>query len=101
MIEDQQLEAVVRAGIFRDRQQAIQEAMHTLFTVRPQLRTEAALELFRGGEISFLRAAEMAGLDFESFRSLLRDRGIPWEVEAENSAEMDQAIANFFGDSRE
>jgi predicted HTH domain antitoxin len=97
MLVDQQLEAVVRAGLFRDRQHALQEAMQTLFTVRPQLRTEAAVELFRSGEISLLRAAEMAGLDFESFRLLLRDRAIPWEVEAERSAELDRAIQDFFG----
>jgi predicted HTH domain antitoxin len=97
MINEQQLEAVVRAGLFRDRQHAIQEAMQTLFAARPQLRTEAAIELFRSGEISMLRAAEMADLDFESFRLLLRDRGIPWEIEAGSSADLDAAIHDFFG----
>src|SRR2546425_582712 len=58
MIVDQQFEAVVRAGLFRDRQHGMQEALHTLFTVRPQLRTEAAVELFRSGGISLLRAVE-------------------------------------------
>jgi predicted HTH domain antitoxin len=96
MIVEQQLEAVVRAGHFRDREHALKEALQTLFAARPQLRTEAAIELFRSGEISFLRAAEMAGLDVESFRLLLRDRAIPWEVEAETSADMDAAIHDFF-----
>ena len=85
--------------MFRDREHAIKEAMRTLFTVRPQLRTEAAIELFRSGEISLLRAAEIAGLDFESFRAMLRDRAIPWEVETDKSDEMDQAIATFFGEA--
>ena len=96
MIVDQQFEAVVRAGLFRDRQHAMQEALQTLFIVRPQLRTEAAVELFRSGEISLLRAAEMTGLDFESFRLLLRDRAIPFEVETQNCAEMDQVLDDFF-----
>jgi len=100
VIVDQQLEAVLRAGVFRDREHAIREAMQTLFTVRPQLRTEAAIELFRSGEISLLRAAEMAGLDFESFRLLLRDRAIPWEIEAQTSAEMDRAAGDFFREPR-
>ncbi len=101
MLVDQQLEAVVRAGLFRDRQHAVQEAMQTLFAVRPQLRTEAAVELCRGGEVSLLRAAEIAGLDFESFRRLLRDRGIPWEVDAEDSAASDRAIDEFFRGRKE
>lgn len=99
MIVDQELDAVIRAGMFRDREHAIHEAIETLFVVRPQLRTEAAVELFRSGEVSLLRAAELAGLDSESFRHLLCNRGIVWEIEAETSAEMDQAIANFFGDA--
>jgi predicted HTH domain antitoxin len=98
MIVDQQLDAVVRAGLFRDRQHALQEAMQTLFIVRPQLRTEASIELFRAGDISLLRAAEMAGLDFESFRLLLRDRAIPCEVHAESSEDMDQSLHEFFGE---
>jgi len=101
MIVDQQLDAAVRAGLFRDRAHAVQEALQTLFTVRPQLRTEAAVELFRSGEISLLRAAEMAGLDFESFRLLLRDRAIPWEVETQSSAEMDRTLDDFFEGRKE
>ncbi|SRR5216683_1651120 len=101
MIVEKQLEAVVRAGLFRDRQHVIQEAMQTLFAVRPQSRTEAAIELFRSEEVSLLRAAELAGLDFGSFRLLLRDRAIPWEIEAGNTAEMDRAINQFFAEHPE
>jgi predicted HTH domain antitoxin len=95
MIADEELDAVIRAGVFRDRAHAFREAAETLFTVRPHLRTEAAVEMFRSGEVSLLRAAESAGLDFESFRRLLRDRGIPWEIECEDLTQMDQAIADF------
>jgi predicted HTH domain antitoxin len=77
----------------------LQEAVETLFAVRPQLRTEAAVEMFRSGEVSLLRAAEIAGLAFESFRRLLQDRGIPWEIEGESPAQMDQAIADFLVES--
>ena len=97
MIVDQQVDAIVRAGIFPDRGHALAEAMQTLFAVRPQLRTEAAVELFREGEISLLRAAEMAGLDFESFRILLAERAIPWAVEAASTDELDKSIEAFFG----
>ena len=99
MIVDRELDAVIRAGVFRDREHALQEAMETLFTVRPHLRTEAAVEMFRSGEVSLLRAAEIAGLDFESFRRLLQDRRIPWEIDGETPAQMDQAIADFVVES--
>ncbi len=99
MIIDQELDAVIRAGMFRDREHAIHEAIETLFVVRPQLRTEAAVELFRSGEVSLLRAAEIADLDFESFRRLLLDRKIALEIEAETNLEMDKAITSFLDES--
>lgn len=99
MIIDQELDAVIRAGMFRDREHAIHEAIETLFVVRPQLRTEAAVELFRSGEVSLLRAAEIADLDFESFRRLLHDRKIALEIEAETNMEMDKTITSFLGES--
>jgi predicted HTH domain antitoxin len=51
--------------------------------------------------VSLLRAAEIAGLDFESFRRLLRDRGIAWDVDAEDSAASDRAIDEFFRGRKE
>ena len=100
MIAGEELDAVIRAGVFRDRAHAVQEAIETLFAVRPQLRMEAAFEMFRSREVSLLRAAEIAGLDFESFRRLARDRGIPWEIESEGSADLDKALADFVAEPR-
>ncbi len=95
MIVDQELDAVIRAGMFRDREHAFREAVETMFTVRPHLRTEAGIEMFRSGAVSLLRAAEIAGVDFESFRRLLQDRGIPLEVECDERAHLDEALADF------
>ena len=100
MIADEELDAVIRAGVFRDRAHAVQEAIETLFAVRPQLRTEAAIEMFRSGEVSLLRAAEIAGLDFDSFRRLARDRGVVWEIESEGSDEMDKTLTDFLAESQ-
>jgi predicted HTH domain antitoxin len=55
--------------------------------------------MFRSGGVSLLRAAEIAGLDFQSFRRLLQDRGIPWEIDGEDLAQMDQAVADFLPES--
>jgi len=95
---NQQLDAVVRPGLFADREQVMNRAIQTLFAVQPSLRADAAVELFRRDEISFLRAAEMAGLDFESFRMLLQTRGVDWTVEAESAEAMDEAGEVFFQD---
>ena len=98
MIEGERTLRCDPRGVFRDRPHVVLEAIETLFAVRPQLRTEAAIEMFRSGEVSLLRAAEIAGLDFDSFRRLARDRGIVWEIESEGSVEMDKALASFLAE---
>lgn len=95
MLVEREMDAVIRVGLFRDREHILHEAMTALFATRPILRTEAAVELFRSGDVSLLRAAEMAGLDFESFRRLLQDRGIAWEIEAGSPDEMDRNFRDF------
>ena len=58
--------------------------------------TPSAIELFRKGEISLCRGAEIAGVDFESFRSLLSSLSIPWEIDCQSRTEMNEAIQQFF-----
>jgi predicted HTH domain antitoxin len=85
-----ELEALVRAGIFASQEQGVQEAVRVLLTVRPHLRIEMAIQLYREEQVTLGRAAEMAGLSRWEFRDLLVDRGIRVEVEAAPAEEMDE-----------
>ena len=49
-----------RPGVFRSKPEAIREALRLLFATRPQLSVEAAVQLYREGEITLGRAAEIA-----------------------------------------
>lgn len=95
---EKQMDAVVRAGLFRTREEAVGEAVNLLFAVRPAVRLEAAVELFREGEVSLSRAAEMAGTDFITFRKVLADRGVPMVVECDTAEALDADLAAFFGE---
>lgn len=95
---EKEMDAVVRAGVFRSREEAVGEAVNLLFAVRPSVRLEAAIELFREGEVSLSRAAEMAGTDFITFRGLLADRGVPMVVECDSPEALDADIAAVFGE---
>lgn len=75
-VQELQLNALLKAGIFRSRGEALEEAVRTLFTTRPQLKIEAAIQLFREGEVTLGRAAEIAGLTRWEFNTLLADRRI-------------------------
>ena len=85
--------AAVRAGLFRDEDEAMREAVSTLFAVKPHLRLEVAIELFKEGEVTLNRAAEVAGLNRWQFQDLLAQRGIKQEVEADAPAELAAAAA--------
>ena len=71
---ERELSATLRSGLFRNKSEAVQEALGTFFASKPHYRLEAALEMFRAGEVSLSRAAEIAGLNPYRFRELWRQR---------------------------
>jgi predicted HTH domain antitoxin len=85
-IQDIELAALIKAGVFRSKGEAIEEALRLLLATRPQLRLEAAIQLFKDGEVTLGRAAEMAGLTRWEFEAIIADRGIE-RVVACDSAE--------------
>jgi predicted HTH domain antitoxin len=80
---ERELAATVRAGLFQSEAEALQEALGTFFSVKPQYRVEAALEMWKAGEISLERAAEIAGMNSYRFRDLMRQRGLTVVVEVD------------------
>ncbi len=75
-IQEWELGALVKDAIFRNRKEVVKEALQLLFVTRPQLKVEAALHLYKEGEATLGRAAEIAGLTRWEFEALLADRGI-------------------------
>jgi hypothetical protein len=92
---EQELDAVVKAGLFRNREEALTEAVNVFFAVRPALRLAAAIELFKDGQASLSRAAEMAGTDVITFGKVLADRGVPVVTECDPPETMDADISAF------
>jgi len=91
-ILEKELNAIIKAGLFRNREEALTEAVNVFFAVRPAMRLEAAVELFKDEEVSLTRAAEMAGTDVITFGKLLAARGIPVVIECDTPEAMDADI---------
>jgi predicted HTH domain antitoxin len=70
------LDVLIEQGIYRDRESLVEDAMRSLLRSKPELRRRLAIELYQQGEVSLSRAAEIGGLDIESFKELLREAGI-------------------------
>lgn len=86
----QRINVLVEQGIFEDEESLKNTAYRSLLTLRPELKLEIALSLYKDEEISLGRAAEIAGLSHEELKEILASRGIernipslsPDEVEA-------------------
>ncbi len=72
----QKIGLLVERGLFESEDNLRLSAYRSLFTLRPELKTELALSLYERGEISLGRAAEMAGLSREEMKEILAARGI-------------------------
>jgi predicted HTH domain antitoxin len=77
------MEALLQAHVFPDHLTLQREAFRALLMLRPELRIEGAIALYRQGESSFARAAELCGLSQEELKHILAARGssvkyLPW-----------------------
>lgn len=90
---DEELEAIVRAGAYASKQEAMRHALEVLLLANPQLRLKTAIELYRTGSVTLSRAAEIAGVGYEPFKDALAQAGVeriidapPDEIRAEADA---------------
>ena len=75
MMKDK-VEAVIRSGMYSDEEELYDEAIRTFFEVKSDLKTIAAVELYKEGEVSIEKAAETAGVNVVQFKEILSQRGI-------------------------
>lgn len=76
------INSLIRAGYYKDRDKVLDDAFRTMLEVRPALKIEIAVELYKGDKISLSRAAEIAGMSMEGFKNILEQRGITRIVKA-------------------
>ena len=86
LLEDE-LTAVVQAGDYTSREEAIGHALEVLLAANPPLRINTAVELYRLGKVTLTRAAEIAGLELEAWKEQLAKRAVPILVD-ESSEEI-------------
>jgi len=71
-----ELDVLIGKGIYKDRESLMKDAMRSLLRSKPELRGQLAIELYWQGKVSLSRAAEIGGVDMESFKELLRESGV-------------------------
>ncbi|GEM_PF-1000597 len=86
------IDALMKARLFMNTEAAQRQAKSVWLAVDPELRLEAALELFRSDEVTLERAAEIAGLNRWVFDEIRIRRGIKIVIEADPVEALDKAV---------
>ncbi|MCP4404512.1 MAG: UPF0175 family protein [bacterium] len=76
------VDVLVQEGIYENQDAVFQDAIRALLRSKPELRSRIALADYRQGKVSLARASEIAGVDRESFKELLREAGIDRYIES-------------------
>ena len=77
---ESEMDALVDCKLYPSRDELLKDAFRALLRAKPNLKIESAIALYLKDEISFSRAAELAGLYSEDFKNILADRCIEREV---------------------
>lgn len=89
---ESELEAIIKAGFYKTRDEVISHALNILFAVKPELRMGMAIELYKKGEITLSRGAEIAGVNFPKFKDELIKRGVEIIVPEVTKVEMKKGV---------
>ncbi|MBN2088132.1 UPF0175 family protein [candidate division KSB1 bacterium] len=86
-----EMDALVESKVYPNRDELIDDAFRALLRARPNLRIESAIRLYLKKQISFSRAAELAGLCAEEFKNILAERSVHREVEISSEITIQKA----------
>ncbi|MFP4001845.1 MAG: UPF0175 family protein [Thermoplasmata archaeon] len=75
-IYKKEIGAIVEAGYYSNKSEVVRDAIRVLFENRSELRIASAVELYKKGEVTLSRGAEIAGMNMFEFKEILKDRGI-------------------------
>ena len=87
----------MRTGLQRNEDEALQEAILTWLAIKPQIRLEAAIELFWADEVTLDRAAEIAGINHWLFQDVLVQGSVKIAIEASSQEELTPAAKKIRG----
>ena len=91
-IIENEIRALIKYGYYGSVDEAVKDAFRTLLNAKPDLRIAAAVELYKEGEVSLGKAAEIAGVTTIEFKDILADRGIRREVSSRSMEELEKGV---------
>jgi predicted HTH domain antitoxin len=91
---DWEIEQLVKARLFPDKQAVLRSAMRALFQAQPEMRQQMVIRAYVAGEISLGKAAEVMGVCHEEMKDILRESGEEVYLGPQTVEELLQDAAN-------
>lgn len=91
------IEGLIRSGHYKSREEMLEEAFRIMLEVKPSIKQEMAVELYKSEKVSLSRAAEIAGLSIEGFKELLDLKGFERIVAAPSKDEIRRGVDFILG----
>lgn len=80
-ITEDEINALINQNIYSSKETVIKDAIRALLELKPNLKIEIAIGLYKDQKISLWKAAETAGFCLEEFKEILASRGIMIKID--------------------
>lgn len=80
-ITDNMINALINQNIYSSKEAVITDAIRALLELKPNLKIEIAISLYKDQKVSLWKAAETAGYCLEEFKEILASRAIMIEID--------------------
>ncbi|GEM_PF-247470 len=92
-----EIDELVRSGYYSSKSDVVKDALRYMFSNKKNLRLAAAVGLYKKGEVTLGKAAEIADVGIIEFKDRLKEYGIKRIIESESASRMDSAIEKMKG----
>lgn len=92
-----ELGAIPETGYYDSTSEFLRDAMRTILAARKDLRLAIASVLYKSGRISLGKAVEVAEVNYEEMKKILREKGITLQRGATTRKEMEKELKSVEG----
>ena len=77
---EEEINSLIRTKSYSSKDEVISDALRALLAMKPGLKTEIAVDLYKTGKVSLWKAADVASMSLEEFKEILASRSIRIEI---------------------
>lgn len=90
---EKEVTALIDAGLYADTHALMTDALEKLVNAKKESRLDAAILLYRSGEVTLTRAAELAGIHRFEFEAALKAKSISKVVDVDSAEALQAGIS--------